>query len=184
LGDAKRVFDEISERDVISWNTIIGVLSVNFYYVEALYLFKEMHLRSGFRPNLVSVVSVLPVCTGLKDTVMVSCIHCYVVKVGLDLHVNVNNTMVDAYGKCGAEKASEQVFSEMVERNEVSWNAIISSLSFTKHNIDALEIFRLMIDAGVKPNSITISSMLPVLVELEQFKAGKEIHGFSMRMGV
>jgi pentatricopeptide repeat protein len=184
LGDAKRTFDEMSERDVISWNTIIGVLSVNFCYVEALDLFKEMHLRSGFRPNLVSVVSVLPVCTGLEDVVMVSCIHCYVVKVGLDLHVNVNNTMVDAYGKCGAEKASEQVFSEMVERNEVSWNAIISSLSFTKHNIDALEIFRLMIDAGVKPNSITISSMLPVLVELEQFKAGKEIHGFSMRMGI
>ncbi|XP_062172981.1 pentatricopeptide repeat-containing protein At1g18485-like isoform X2 [Alnus glutinosa] len=184
LGDAKKAFDEMSERDVISWNTIIGVLSVNFCYVEALDLFKEMNFRSGFRPNLVSVVSVLPVCTGLEDAVMVSCIHCYVVKVGLDRHVNVNNTLVDAYGKCGAKKASEQVFSEMVERNEVSWNAIISSLSFTKHNIDALEIFRLMIDAGVKPNSITISSMLPVLVELEQFKGGKEIHGFSMRIGI
>ncbi|KAM1061858.1 hypothetical protein ACFX2A_026838 [Malus domestica] len=36
-----------------------------------------------------------------------------------------------------------------------------------------------MIDAGVKPVSVTISSMLPLLVELEFFGVGKELHGFS-----
>lgn len=179
---SRRVFDEMPERDIVSWNTIIGVFSVNACYVQALDCFKDMNLRSGFRPNLVSIVSMLPVCAGLQDAVMVSCIHCYVVKVGMDLHVTIGNAMVDAYGKCGNVKASEQVFDEMVEKNEVSWNAIIGSLAFTKCNIKALGIFRSMIDARVKPNSITVASMLPVLVELELFKAGKEIHGFSIRM--
>ncbi|XP_040993346.1 putative pentatricopeptide repeat-containing protein At1g69350, mitochondrial isoform X1 [Juglans microcarpa x Juglans regia] len=181
---ARRVFDEMPERDAVSWNTMIGVFSVNCCYVEALNLFKEMNFGSGFRPNLVGFVNVLPVCAGLGDAVMASLIHCYVVKVGLDLHVTIGNAMVDAYGKCGNVKASEQVFYQMVERNEVSWNAIITSLAFTKLNEDALGIFRLMIDSGVKPNSFTISSMLPVLVELEIFKAGREIHGFCTRKGI
>ncbi|KAM3705271.1 hypothetical protein ACJW31_03G067700 [Castanea mollissima] len=184
LSDARRVFDEMPERDAVSWNTIIGVLSVNGCYGEARDLFKEMNLESGFRPNLVTVVSMLPVCAGLEDGIMVRRIHCYVVKIGLDIHVNIGNAMVDAYGKCGIVKATKQVFDEMVERNEVSWNAIITSLAFMNRNLDALERFGLMIDTGAKPNSVTISSMLPVLVELEHFKAGKEIHGFSIRMGI
>ena len=100
-------------------------------------------------------------------------IHCHVVKIGSDFHMNIGNAMVDAYGKYGNLKATKQVFDEIVERNEVSWNAIITSLAFMNHNLDGLERFDLMIDIGVKPNSITISSMLPVLVELEHFKVGK-----------
>ncbi|KAK9274427.1 hypothetical protein L1049_019242 [Liquidambar formosana] len=179
----EKVFDEMRERDVVSWNTIIGVFSVNGCNAEAIGLFREMKLRSEFKPNAVSVVSVLPVCAVLEDEVMTREIHCHVVKVGLDLQVTIGNSLVDAYGKCGKLKGSKRVFDEMVERNVVSWNAIITSYAFTGHNRDALNMFRLMIDAGEKPNSITISSMLPVLVELEYFDMGKEIHGFSLRMG-
>ena len=100
-------------------------------------------------------------------------IHCHVVKIGSDFHMNIGNAMVDAYGKCGNLKATKQVFDEIVERNEVSWNAIITSLAFMNHNLDGLERFDLMIDTWVKPTSLTISSMLPVLVELEHFEVSR-----------
>ena len=100
-------------------------------------------------------------------------IHCHVVKIGSDFHVNIGNAMVDAYGKCGNLKATKQVFDEIVERNEVSWNAIITSLAFMNHNLDGLERFDLMIDTWVKPTSVTISSMLPLFIELEHFKVGR-----------
>jgi pentatricopeptide repeat protein len=184
LKDVKRVFDEMLERDVVSWNSVIGVFSVHGFYAEAIHLFCEMNLRSGFRPNMVSVVSVLPVCAGLEDGVTGRQIHCYVVKTGLDSQVTVGNALVDVYGKCGYVKDSRRVFDEISERNGVSWNAIITSLAYLERNQDALEMFRLMIDGGVKPNSVTFSSMLPVLVELELFDFGKEIHGFSLRFGL
>ena len=184
LKDVKRVFDEMPERDAVSWNSIIGVFSVRGFYAEAIHLFCEMNLRSRFRPNMVSVVSVLPVCAGLEDGVMGGQIHCYVVKTGLDSQVTVGNALVDVYGKCGYVEDSRRVFDEISERNGVSWNAIITSLAYLGRNQDALEMFRLMIDGGVRPNSVTLSSTLPVLVELKLFDSGKEIHGFSLRFGL
>ncbi|KAL4027475.1 hypothetical protein IC575_010641 [Cucumis melo] len=183
LNDARRVFDEMPERDVVSWNTVIGLLSVNGDYKEARNYYFWMILRSGIKPNLVSVISLLPISAALEDEEMTRRIHCYSVKVGLDSQVTTCNALVDAYGKCGSVKALWQVFNEMVERNEVSWNSIINGLACKGRCWDALKAFRMMIDAGAKPNSVTISSILPVLVELECFKAGKEIHGFSMRIG-
>jgi len=41
-----------------------------------------------------------------------------------------------------------------------------------------------MIDAGMRPKPVTISSMLPVLGELGLFKVGMEVHGYSLRMGI
>ncbi|KAK6914293.1 Pentatricopeptide repeat [Dillenia turbinata] len=184
LGDARRVFDEMTDRDVVSWNTVIAVYSVNGFYAEACDLFLDMKLSSRCMPNLVSIVSVLPVCAGLEDIPMVCDVHCYVVKVGLDSQVMISNALVDAYGKCGALEASKQVFYEMQERNVVSWNAIITSLAYRKQYHEAFYMFRVMIIAKENPNSITISSILPVLVELEHFDVAKEVHGFSIRVGM
>ncbi|KAL6277178.1 hypothetical protein ACE6H2_020779 [Prunus campanulata] len=184
MRDAKRVFDEMRERDVVSWNTVIGVFTANGFFVQALHYYREMNLGIGFKPNLVSVISVLPVCAELEDERMAIQIHCYVVKAGLDLLVTTGNALVDVYGKCGNVNASKQVFGEIIQKNEVSWNAAITSLSYMGHSMEALATFRWMIDVGVKPNSVTISSMLPVLVELAFFGVGKELHGFSIRMGI
>ncbi|BFG35464.1 hypothetical protein CerSpe_217380 [Prunus speciosa] len=184
MRDVKRVFDEMRERDVVSWNTVIGVFTANGFFVQALHYYREMNLGIGFKPNLVSVISVLPVCAELEDERMAIQIHCYVVKAGLDLLVTTGNALVDVYGKCGNVNASKQVFGEMIQKNEVSWNAAITSLSYMGHSMEALATFRWMIDVGVKPNSVTISSMLPVLVELAFFGVGKELHGFSIRMGI
>ncbi|XP_054794024.1 pentatricopeptide repeat-containing protein At4g14170-like isoform X1 [Prosopis cineraria] len=181
--DAKRVFDEMCEKDKVSWNTIIGLSSLNGFNAEALEYFKGMSVMSGFKPDLVSIVSVLPVCADTGDQIMASLVHCYVLKVGLSGHVKIENALIDAYGKCGNEKASKKVFDEMVDRNEVSWNAIITSFTYTGRNMNALEALRLMIDSGMTPNSIAISSMLPVLGELGLCKLGKEIHSFCLRMG-
>ncbi|KAJ0015208.1 hypothetical protein Pint_21453 [Pistacia integerrima] len=149
----------------------------------------EIHghlLKLGFETNVfvVSVISILQVCRGLANEVMAKQIHCSAVKIGLDVRVTISNSLIDVYGKCGNVMASRKVFDVMAERDQISWNAIIASLSHRGCNKDALNMFRLMICAGLTPNSIAISSILHVLVELELFSLGKEIHGFSLRMGI
>ncbi|RZB42365.1 Pentatricopeptide repeat-containing protein [Glycine soja] len=185
FGDAMKVFDEIPEGDKVSWNTVIGLCSLHGFYEEALgFLRKMVAVKPGIQPDLVTVASVLPVCAETEDEVMVRIVHCYAMKVGLLGHVKVGNALVDVYGKCGSEKASKKVFDDIDERNVVSWNPIITSFSFRGKYMDALDVFRLMIDVGMGPNFVTISSMLPVLGELGLFKLGAEVHGFSLRMAI
>ncbi|XVF69447.1 hypothetical protein PTKIN_Ptkin11bG0082600 [Pterospermum kingtungense] len=184
LREARKVFDEMRERDVVSWNTVLGVVSVNGLYFEALDLFSQMNLSSVIRPNMVTFVTLLPVCGGVGYKRLVTQIHGSVVKVGLNFEISVGNALVDAYGKCWSVKDSKRIFDDMVKKNEVSWNARITGLAYMGHNKDALDIFRLMLKEGPTPDSITISSTIPVLVELELFNLAKEIHGFRLRTGI
>ncbi|KAF3612331.1 hypothetical protein FXO37_36830, partial [Capsicum annuum] len=80
--------------------------------------------------------------------------------------------------------SSRRVFDEMVERNEVSWTAMIGTFSHNGFNNHVLESFRFMIDEGWRVNSTTNSSLLPVLVELGKFSKGREVHGFCLRTGL
>ncbi|XWS71284.1 hypothetical protein CRYUN_Cryun03dG0125400 [Craigia yunnanensis] len=115
-----------------------------------------MNFSSGIKPNMVTFVTFLPICGAVGDKGLVTLIHGSVVKVGLNFEVCIGNALVDAYGKCWNAKDSKPVFNEMVEKNEV----------------------------GLTPDSITISSMIPVLFELEIFNLAKEIHGFNLRIGI
>ncbi|KAL1292963.1 hypothetical protein HN51_053530 [Arachis hypogaea] len=186
FADAMKVFDEMPERDKVSWNTVIGLCSLNGFYYKALWFLREMVAEaSGFKPDLVTVVSVLPICAETEDEVMARLVHCYALKVGLvGCHVKIGNALVDAYGKCGNEKASKRVFDEMDDRNVVSWNAVMTSFSFRGLYKDAFHVFRLMIEAGMLPNSVTVSSMLPVLTELGLLRLGREVHGLCLRFGI
>ncbi|KAK8641267.1 hypothetical protein V6N13_010682 [Hibiscus sabdariffa] len=184
LREARKVFEEMRERDVVSWNTVLGVFSVNGFYFEALNFFSLMNFRSEMKPDMVTFVTLLPVCGRVGDIRLVAQIHGSVVKVGLNFEVSIGNALVDAYGKCLSSDDSKRVFDEMVDKNGVSWNAIIISLAYMGLNRDALDMFRLMVKVGPTPDSITISSMIAVLVELEIFNLAKEIHGFSLRFGI
>ncbi|KAL7610047.1 hypothetical protein Lser_V15G13853 [Lactuca serriola] len=184
VNDAEKVFDEMPERDVVSWNTLIAVCSIKFSYNKAINLFRDMRsqpLYSGVIPNVATIVSLLPVCAAIEDFAITSEIHSYVIKMGFNHHIKINNAFIDAYGKCGNLKACKQVFNEMVDRNHVSWNAVITSFAHTDHHQDAIIFFQSMINESITPNSVAISSILPIIVELECLQWGIELHGFSIR---
>lgn len=184
LWGVQKLFDEMPERDLISWNTGIRIFADNERPLDSIGLFKDMISTSGFLPNVISVVSILPVCASLENERLVCLIHCYVFKVGLDGQIRVNNALVDAYGKCSSTEAMEGVFDEMVERNEVSWNSIIGGFSCRGFNSNALNCFKEMISERVKLSTVTIATILPALLELNLFSKCKELHGFTVKMGM
>ncbi|KAG9446048.1 hypothetical protein H6P81_012176 [Aristolochia fimbriata] len=183
LNDAKKVFDEMFDRDIITWNSIITAFSVSSFFLEAIGKFLELNLELRLRPNVVSIVSVLPACAGIEDEKATRQIHGYVVKAGFDSEVTVCNAFVDVYAKCGSLENSKLVFEQMLLKNVVSWNTIIGTFAHVGNSEDAVHMFRAMLAAEVKPNSITFASVLSSLAELELFDMAKEIHGYSIRRG-
>ncbi|WOL15788.1 hypothetical protein Cni_G24569 [Canna indica] len=180
LSAARHVFGEMIHRDIVSWNSIISVFSSSGLYSEAVRYLLELK-RTDLSLNSVSLVSTLPACAALQDKNFGKGIHCIAIKVGLDLVVTVGNAFIDMYGKCGDSDALIHAFWSMQEKNDVSWNSIIGSLVHIGCYEDSLATLRDMLAHKVKPNSITMSSFLPAVVELEWFDIGKEVHAYIIR---
>ncbi|KAK1318574.1 Pentatricopeptide repeat-containing protein [Acorus calamus] len=182
LRDSWRMFDEMRERDVVSWNSIISVFSDNGFLRESLESFLGL-MRSGLAVNSVSLVSILRVCAAGDYGFFGRGVHRLALKVGLDSHVWVGNGLIDMYGKCGDLGSSVRVFRCMSEKSDVSWNSIMGAYVNAGCYSDCLSVLQGMLEADVEPNSITVSTLLPTLVELNLFNAGKEVHAHSIRRG-
>lgn len=178
--DARRVFDEMPARDVVSWNSLVSALLTNGMLEGAKRAVVGM-MRSGVPVNVASLVSILPACGTERDEGFGLCVHGLVLKFGLNSVVNLGNALVDMYGKFGDLESSMRVFNGMQEKSEVSWNSAIGCFAHAGFHEDVLEMFRLMSEHDVTPGSVTLSSLLPALVDLGYFQLGKELHGYSIR---
>ncbi|XP_051185375.1 pentatricopeptide repeat-containing protein At1g18485 [Lolium perenne] len=178
--DACRVFDEMPVRDVVSWNSLVSAFLTNKMFDDARQALVSM-MRSGNPVNVASLVSVVPACGVEQEEGFGMGIHGLALKTGLDAMLNLGNALIDMYGKLGHVQASMQVFEGMPERSEVSWNSAIGCFLNAGLYGDVLAMFREMSERGVMPGSITLSSLLPALVELGYFDLGREVHGYSIK---
>uniref|UniRef100_A0A2N9IER0 Pentacotripeptide-repeat region of PRORP domain-containing protein n=1 Tax=Fagus sylvatica TaxID=28930 RepID=A0A2N9IER0_FAGSY len=79
---ARRVFDTMWERSVVSWNTMINGYLRNGCAKEAMMVFSWM-MEEGMEPDCATMVSVLPACGYLKDLVSGRRVHALVEDKGL-----------------------------------------------------------------------------------------------------
>ncbi|KAL6124068.1 hypothetical protein ACLB2K_076584 [Fragaria x ananassa] len=74
--------------------------------------------------------------------------------------------------------------SSNVKPDIVTWNCLLSGHSLHGSYQDVLTILKRMQDAGFKPNSSSVTSVLQAVTELCFLKHGREIHGFVIRNGL
>lgn len=125
LGCARRVFDEISVRDLVSWNSMISGYSKMGYAQNAVGLFREMR-DAGFEPDETSLVSVLGACGDLGDLSFGKSLEEFVVKNKLEFNSHLGSALIDMYGKCGDLLSARRVFDSMTKKDRVIWNAMIT----------------------------------------------------------
>ncbi|XP_078435287.1 pentatricopeptide repeat-containing protein At1g18485-like [Wolffia australiana] len=180
VSDATQLFDEMLERDVVSWNTLISLHCHAGGCREAVRCFRGL-ARTTMAVNSVSVVSALSACSGMENSGRG--IHGSALKLGLDSQVNVGNVLVDMYSRWMDLESSVKAFNCMAEKNDVTWNALIGGLVHGGLAAEALRLFRIMVGAGILINSVTVSSFLPGLAELGFYCMGREVHGHCVRRG-
>jgi len=78
----------------------------------------------------------------------------------------------------------KKVFDMMPVRDVVSWNTVIAGYAQNGMYVEALDMVREMGKNGkLKPDSFTLSSILPIFAEHVDVNKGKEIHGYAVRNG-
>ncbi|GLT98526.1 hypothetical protein SLE2022_160280 [Rubroshorea leprosula] len=183
FGNARKLFDVNPERKLGSWNAIIAGLSHGGFVEEALYMFMELR-KCGFVPDDVTMVSVTSACGSLGDLELALQLHKYVfqAKSMQKSDILMLNSLIDMYGKCGRMDLAYRVFSKMNEKNVSSWTSMIVGYAMHGHVIEALECFRCMREAGVRPNHVTFVGVLSACVHGGRVQDGR--HFFDMMKNV
>ncbi|KAM3285373.1 pentatricopeptide repeat-containing protein, mitochondrial [Capsicum chacoense] len=172
--NARKVFEQNRERKLGSWNAIIAGLSQGGRAKEAIEMFLELR-GSGLMPDDVTMVSVTSACGSLGDLELGSQLHKCVLQakeMGKS-DLLMMNSLIDMYGKCGKMDLAYRVFSRMKERNVSSWTSMIVGYAMHGYVGDALECFRCMREAGVRPNHVTFIGVLSACVHGGMVQEGK-----------
>ncbi|KAJ3706317.1 hypothetical protein LUZ61_010022 [Rhynchospora tenuis] len=122
INDARGVFDGMNKRNVISWNAIIVGYGQEGNIREAMLLFSQM-LREGFKPDDLTMSSILSSCAHSTVPNEFFQVHGYVLKNGFHAFKSVCNALIFAYAKNGFIKQAFNVFAITPEPDLVTWLA-------------------------------------------------------------
>ncbi|KAJ1423819.1 Tetratricopeptide-like helical domain superfamily [Sesbania bispinosa] len=157
---SEMVFNSIGRKNVVSWCSMLAALVQNHVEERACMVF--LQAREEVEPTDFMISSVLSACAELGGLELGRSVHALAVKACVEENIFVGSALVDLYGKCGCIEDAEQVFSEMPERNIVTWNAMIGGYAH-QGNVDmALGLFEEMKlgSCGITPSYVTLVSVL------------------------
>ncbi|XP_058088351.1 pentatricopeptide repeat-containing protein At1g06140, mitochondrial-like [Magnolia sinica] len=159
IRSARKVLLRLPKRDVVAWNALIAGYTQNDYTDNALMGFRDMQLEH-VGPNTVTISCILTVCSRLSAFVLCKQIHCYILRNGLELNVPVSNSLLATYARCGDINSALYLFRKMPEKDEISWNSMISGLGMHGCTDEVFALFYEMKAVGMKPDHITYTSVL------------------------
>ncbi|KAK6272563.1 hypothetical protein POUND7_009646 [Theobroma cacao] len=172
---AREVFEQIPEKGVVTWNSMIAGYSSVGNSQSCMELFKRMNME-GIKPSLTSLSSILMACSRSAQLQYGKFIHGYMIRNMVEADIFVNNSLIDLYFKCGNVNSAENIFKMMLKTDLVSWNIMISGYVSIGKFFDALGIYENMMKAGVNPDAVTFTSVLAACSQLAALENGKEIH--------
>ncbi|XP_027103586.1 pentatricopeptide repeat-containing protein At3g49170, chloroplastic-like [Coffea arabica] len=188
LEDARRAFEVLFQKNLVSFNTIVDAYAKNFKSDEAFELFSGIE-DSGVVVDAFTYASLLSGAAIVGAVGKGEQIHARLLKAGFESNEYICNSLISMYSRCGNIEAASQVFRDMSDQSIISWTAMITG--FAKHGFAerALELFTAMLSAGIKPNEVTYVAVLSACSHAgmtdegwKYFHSMSEEHGISPRM--
>ncbi|MQL82412.1 hypothetical protein Taro_014887 [Colocasia esculenta] len=159
VDDARRVFEECPSWDVVAFTSMISSYAQSGQAEEGLKLFLEA-LNKELKPDAFVYSSLFNACASLSAYEQGKQIHAHATKSGFLLDKFAGNSLVYMYARCGSIEDASSSFSEIQDRETVSWSAMIGGYAQHGHGKEALELFHQMLADGVAPNHVTLTSVL------------------------
>lgn len=171
---AKEVFEQILRKNTVAWNSIIAGYSLKGDSKSCIKLLERMS-GEGTRPTLTTFGSILLACRRSLQLRQGKFIHAYILRNNVQADIYINNLLIDLYFKCGIVSSAKNVFEKIPKADIVSWNLMISGYVTVGKYFEALGMYDTMKEAGLRPDSITFTSLLSACSQLAALEKGKEI---------
>ncbi|RWR89261.1 pentatricopeptide repeat-containing protein [Cinnamomum micranthum f. kanehirae] len=208
LEDACCCFNEISDRNIVSWNALISGYLMEISH-SPVYLLLEM-LSSGFRPNEFSFSLFLKYCSVQE----LQQLHSLIIKMGYEhdeyvsssvmasyaanglisdalnfatasaqpLPVVCSNIVARIYNRTGQFQRAKNILSQVQEFDIISWNTLIEACARNGDCREAFELFKCMQTARILPDNCTFMSLLSICAKLCNLGLGSAIHGIIIKI--
>ncbi|KAL9660443.1 hypothetical protein QQ045_025258 [Rhodiola kirilowii] len=180
LGDARKVFDEMSERNVIVWNSMIVGYAQNGLNEDAVKLLIDMRMQD-VEPTRVTVSSFLSASASLDLVKEGKQGHALAVLCGLDLDYILSSSLINFYGKVGLVDDAEIVFSKSLNKDIVNWNLLVSCYVQCGAVEKAVNTCRMMRLEGLRFDSVTLASIMSASAGTSNLRLGLEGHCYCIR---
>ncbi|KAE9618870.1 putative tetratricopeptide-like helical domain-containing protein [Lupinus albus] len=159
IREAESVFEYISDKDVMVWNSLIVGYNLVGHFESVFLTFRRIW-EAEHKPNSITLISVLPICTKLGALRQGKEIHGYATKRGLGLNASIGNSLIDMYSKCGFLELGVKVFNQMMIKNTITYNIMISACGTHGLAEKGLAFYEQMRVAGIRPNNVTFIALL------------------------
>ncbi|KAG1365431.1 pentatricopeptide repeat-containing protein [Cocos nucifera] len=179
---ARRLFDWMVVKNLVSWTTMVAGYMQNSFDLEAMDLFLEMS-KLGWRPDGFACTSILCSCGSLIALQQGKQVHGYAIKAKLESDKYVNNGLIDMYAKCGSLVNARAVFDAMVEHGVISYNAMIEGYAMHEELVEAFTLFNRMRSGSLHPSLLTYVSLLGLSASLSAIDLSKQIHCLVIKAG-
>ncbi|KAI3765977.1 hypothetical protein L2E82_16024 [Cichorium intybus] len=180
--DARMLFDEMPEKNLVSWNTIIAGLLDSGDYLEAFRLFLIMW-EDQSEASSRTFATMMRASAGLGMISPGQQLHACAIKMDVSQDIFVSCALIDMYSKCGSIEDAQCVFDEMPEKTTVGWNTIIAGYALHGYSEEALDLYYEMQDSGVKMDHFTFSMIVRVCTRLASLEHAKQAHAGLIRHG-
>nr|GLL18515.1 pentatricopeptide repeat-containing protein At4g21065 [Ipomoea trifida] len=157
---ADQLFEEIPQPGLVAWNTIIDCHMSCGEHAKALHLFERMQ-KCGVGFDEATLVVTLSACSEMGALDYGRWLHFLVDKSSLSRTLQVCNSLIDMYAKCGEVEEAYRVFNRMKVRNLVTWNTMILGYAIHGNGDEALKLFsRMLNEKQCFPNDVTFLGAL------------------------
>lgn len=179
LADAREVFNELPNRDVVIWSALIAGYADRGLDEEVMNYIGEMR-REGVSPNSVTFICGLKGC---KSKDLVQKLHLESAKNGFDRDPIVGNTLVDMYARQHALQEARWVFANLQVRCIVSWTALIAGHVAHDACEKALNFFKRMQRERVAPDAYTFACIVKACGNVGVLNMGQNLHALIVIAG-
>jgi pentatricopeptide repeat protein len=159
LKRAREFFDEMPQRNVVTWTTMMNGYLQGKQSELALGLFSGM-LMAGIRPNQVTFLGALDACRDLAALCEGKQVHQMICKTAFQFDNFVESALMNVYSKCDEIGWATKVFDLSREKDLISWNGIIAAYSHHGAGTEAIRLYEKMQGNGYKPNDVTYLVLL------------------------
>nr|GEY54380.1 pentatricopeptide repeat-containing protein At2g22070 [Tanacetum cinerariifolium] len=109
-------FEKMTDRDIVTWNSMISSYNQHGFDIEVLDMFSIMLKDPLLKPDKYTLSSVLSACANLNEVNSGKQIHCHLIRTELDLCGAAGNALTSMYSKFGDVKIAQKI----VEQNRIS----------------------------------------------------------------